>query len=169
MESCSLEKTAFLVCGSGAFYLAEGVLYYSPFAFSRITPEPSAEPSPAPGEPPVRVENGYLLMSVGSTADELRELFKPEAVDIRGLTGKQVVHGKLATGMTAGEWILVIEGDTDGSGTVTGADLRAALKMSMEPPAEGSPWFRAADLNGDGVVDTADLVLLSAMAAGEGR
>lgn len=102
-------------------------------------------------------------MPAGSTADQLRKLFEPEAVMIRDLKGNPLTSGRLATGMTAGEWILVIEGDCNGTGTVNTADLREALSLSLLPSQPGNSCYRAADLNGDGTVDTKDLLLFSAM------
>jgi len=165
LGSCRLENTALAVCGAGGLYRLEGDLYYAAFSFSSATPSFSPSPSPTPEaeEPPARAEGNFILMPAGATADQLRELFKPEAVAIRDLKGNPLTYGRLATGMTAGDWVLVIEGDCNGTGTVNTADLREALSLSLQPAQPENPCYRAADLNDDGLVDTADLLLLSAM------
>lgn len=169
MGSCFLEEAPLGICAAGGVYRKEGGLYYGAFPFFSASPEPSptptARPSPEPSavseDPPAWIEDDFVLLKAGSTVDQLRELFKPEAVEIRDLAGRLLTRGRLATGMTAGERVVVIEGDCDGSGTVTGADLRQAVAMSLE--AGEGPSYRAADLNGDGTVDTADLLALAAM------
>lgn len=163
LGSCRLEQTAAAVCGAGGLYRREDGLYYSAFSFSPPSPSLSPSPTPEPENPPVKAEGNFILMPAGATADQLRELFKPEAVIIRDLNGDPLTHGRLATGMTAGDWVLVIEGDCNGTGTVNTADLREALSLSLRPAQPEDPCYRAADLNGDGTVDTQDLLLLSAM------
>lgn len=165
LGGCRLESTALALCAAGGVYRRGGSLFYSPFSFSSPSPEPSLSPSPSPEpeDPPVRTEGTFILIPAGTTADDLRELFKPEAVAIRDLNGNMVLHSRLATGMTAGDWVLVVEGDCNQTGTVNSADLREALSLSLRSPKPEDPCFRAADINNDGLVDTADLVLLSAM------
>ncbi len=111
----------------------------------------------------MEAEGNYLILPAGSTADELRSLFRPEAVDIWDLFGKQILHGRLGTGMTAGSWTLVILGDCDGTGLVSRADLQFAFLMALTPGYMDSPQARAADLNSDGIVDSADLLLFSSL------
>ena len=87
-------------------------------------------------------------MPQGVTVKELLAYFAPEAVHIRRPDGTDVTSGNLATGMTAGEYTIAVLGDCDGSGTLSQADLRQAPR-------------RAGDLDGDGLLTTQDLVLLS--------
>lgn len=166
--TCALESPPLAVCAAGGVVRSKGSLLYCPFQWdfgSSPSPEPSAlsavSSSPEPEEPPLQLEGEFLILPAGTSADSLRELFKPDVAEIFDTSGRPVVHGGLRTGMTAGEWAVVIEGDCDGTGTVTQADLRAALRMSLGPAAEDDPYFRAADLNGDGAVDTHDLLLFS--------
>lgn len=127
-------------------------------------PEETPEPGPTPGAesetPPLLLEDDCIIVQYGMTVQELRELFKPEAVEIRDRTGRLLTAGKLATGMTANDFSIVLEGDVNGSGTVTESDLREAIEMYLQQ-GESGPQFRAADLSGDGLIDTRDLLLLS--------
>ena len=50
--------------------------------------------------------------------------------------------------------------DCDGSGTVSRSDLQQAQSLLLEGDDAGTPARRAADLDGDGVLTTLDLVLL---------
>lgn len=175
LGQCVLEAAPKAVSTGGAFFRKDGMYCFSPFSFlaqegPKESAEPSASPAPTPSaEPPVRVENEYILLSPGTTVEELRELMKPEAVDVRSRTGSQLTAGALATGMTANGWVLVVEGDCNGSGDLTGSDLREAVSMSLAPEREMSPQFRAADLNGDGAIDASDLLALSELIEAHGN
>ena len=168
--SCHLSSVPLAVCSSGALLRERDGLSYCAFVFSKenppselLPPESSKPPEETPPEePPFEVEGLYILMQAGSTAAELREYFKPEAVKIRDLTGRQITQGTLGTGMTAGDWIIVIEGDCNGTGTVNSADLRTALSLFLDSPLVSDANSRAADLNRSGDIDTNDLLMLSA-------
>ena len=168
--SCHLTSAPLAICSAGALLLERNELSYSAFAFSEeelpfetpLPPENSQSSEEFPSEePPLEIEGQYIVMPVGSTVAELREYFKPEAVKICDLAGRQITQGTLATGMTAGDWIIVIEGDCNGTGTVNSADLRAALTLFLESPLVTDANSRAADLNRSGEIDTQDLLLLS--------
>lgn len=169
LGSCVLEEPPAALCGSGALYRKDGDLYYVPLDFSQPLPSPSVTLSPSPSpvpepeeEAPAWVEGMYLVARPGLTAARLRELMEPEAAEIRDRTGRLVTEGRLCTGMTVNDWTVVILGDCDGTGTVSGLDMAAAIAMVLEP-VQKDPGRRAADLNGDGQVTAADLVLLSAL------
>lgn len=169
--SCKLEKTAAAVCGTGAIYRVNDGVYYSAFNFGMPMASPSPQPTvtPGPNYPPAYAEGDYIVMSDGTTADELRELFMPEAVVIRDKNGNQVYHGRISTGMTAGDWTLVIRGDCNGTGTINTADLRQAMYFviySYHYEMDDDPtdvYHRAADMNDNGMVDLDDLTLLADM------
>ncbi len=158
---CRLESTALAVCAAGGVTRQDGELFYMPFDFSAPDPTAVPEPTPEPEEPPVTVEEDFLLLEAGATADDLRELFKPEGVIIYDRLGKQMTSGRLATGATAGDWTVVIRGDCNGSGTINGRDLQTASTMLLTGEYSSEADYRAADLNDDGKLDTTDLVLLS--------
>ena len=171
--SCHLASVPLAICPAGAILREGDALSYSVFSFPGTDRSPDSTDSslgsdpppqgPASAEPPIEVEDQYILMPAGSTVAELRELFKPEAVKICDVTGKQITQGKLATGMTAGDWFIVIEGDCNGTGTVNSADLRTALSLFLDSDIVTDANTRAVDLNDNGVIDTEDLFLLSAM------
>lgn len=174
---CKLEKTAMAVCGYGAVYRKGKAVYYAPFKFGSAEASPSPSPTPAPTEAPststvpAYAEGDYIIVPMGTTVDELRELFKPEAVIIRSKNGEKAFHGKISTGMTAGKWILVVEGDCNGTGTVNIADIKIAMTLAIfenHPEATyeiEDEYRRAADLNQNGIIDMKDLVILSGMIA----
>lgn len=176
VESCQLSGAPLGICPSGGVIRHDGQLFYTPFSFQSMggaspspTPESSFSPSPSPSpsalpgqeDPPVKISGSFLILPAGSTVSQLRELFKPDTADIRDAAGRQLISGKLATGMTVGDWIVVVEGDCNGSGTVNSADLRQALALVVRQDREWSPAHQAADLNEDGLLDTIDLLLLS--------
>ena len=129
------------------------------------TPAPTESPSPSPPPTPEGIvqEDSYLLMPQGVTVDTLLAYFAPDAVLIQTPEGEAVTSGRLATGMTAGDYTLVVLGDTDGSGTVSRSDLRRAQRLLLNGESVGGedPYRRAADLDGDASLTTLDLVGLS--------
>ena len=126
-------------------------------------PTPSQEPTPSPPPTPEGIvqEGGLLVMPQGVTVKELLAYFAPEAVHIRRPDGTDVTSGNLATGMTAGEYTIAVLGDCDGSGTLSQADLRQAQALLLEDSSTQGASRRAGDLDGDGLLTTQDLVLLS--------
>ena len=143
---------------------------------SGVTPDPSVEPEqpdsgvtpdPTPSDPlpDFVLEGDTLLVSAGVTADQLRAWMIPQAISIQRPDGTEVVQGRLATGMTAGSYSIVVLGDCDGSGSVDKGDLRKAQEFVLETPQVDTPYQRAADLDGDWQITTQDLVLLAQAAA----
>lgn len=132
-----------------------------------VTPstEPSPEPSPTPSSPPtfddIVQEGDYLVMPIDVTLSQLLSYFAPDAVEVCRPDGTVVTSGNLATGMTAGGYTLVVLGDCDSSGSLTQKDLRAAQDLLLTSDVHSDPYRRAADINGDGIVTTVDLILLA--------
>lgn len=160
------------LCGAGILSEKRDGFYYTPLDFL-VEPEPSPSPSFSPGPSPYPEENvpawveeDFLVAPAGTTAAQIRELLKPETADIRNAMGLQVTQGSMATGMTVNDWTVVILGDCDGSGTVSGADVRRAMSMALDGGLGGPAYRRAADLDCDGAVGGSDLVRLSAMVGG---
>lgn len=167
LEGCELAGTPEAICANGAIFRQEDGFYYAELASLPQEPEPpqeTPEPGPTPGEeiepPPLQLEDNCIIVQYGMTVQELRELFKPEAVEIRDRSGRLLTSGRLATGMTANDFVIVLEGDVNGSGTITESDLREAIGMYLQQEGSG-PQFRAADLTDDGTIDAYDLLLLS--------
>lgn len=170
--SCTVGGEVVGLCPWGALCERDGSLFYTRLSFSQAFPSPSFSPSfsPSPSpdpQAPAWVEGSYLIMPDGTTAAEIRELMKPETADIRDKMGNQVLRGRLSTGMTVNDWTVVVSGDCDGSGTVTGVDVRGAMEMVLNGEESASCFFRAADLDNDGAISAADLARLSNMASGE--
>lgn len=174
---CKLEKNAMAVCACGAVYSKGKDICYAPFIFGTVEASPSPSPSPtvqptaAPSldDVPAYAEGDYIIVPSGTTVDELRELFKPEAVIVRSQNGEKALNGRLSTGMTVGNWTIVVEGDCNGTGSVNIADLKIAMTLVIyEAHPEDTYEItdacrRAADLNNNGIADTDDLVLLVKM------
>lgn len=171
LGSRTVEGTLLGISPSGALVRRERLLTYAPHGF-REEPSPSPtvppQPSETPGlspDPGLSVDGIFLSMPAGSTVQELLTLFQPDFVTVRDASGKAVSAGRLATGMTAGAYTLVVPGDCTGNGAVNGGDIRAAHAHVLgTEPLPGEAYRRAADLDGDGAVTGADLVLLGAVA-----
>ena len=112
------------------------------------------------------MEGEFLVMPEGVPVETLLARLGPDAVKVTRPDGTAVTGGRLATGMAAGSWTLVVEGDCDGSGSVNQADVLAAQELLLEGSQVEGPYRRAADLDRDGVLTTQDLVLLSQLAGG---
>ena len=166
---CRPDGTLVAVCEAGALVRRDNALRYVPLVWEdpTVSPAPSGAPSAAPSagpeNPPTVTEGRWILLEPGTTVAQLRELFRPEAVDLRDASGLPVSRGICATGMSANEYILVIPGDCDGTGSLTQGDLRRATELMGDEEAQGSAYCRAADLTGDGVVDGDDLLALRAL------
>lgn len=159
---CELAAVPDAVTENGAILRKDGAFCYSPFSFAPQVDETPEPPSEKPDEQPtLRLENDYIILPCGATVQELRELIKPETAEIRDRVGRLLTSGKLATGMTVNDLTVVIEGDVNGSSTITGSDLREAILIYMGQQQDSTPQLRAADLNDDGILDMHDLLLLS--------
>lgn len=192
LEYYPLEGRPLAVCSLGALTAGEDGLRYaalpapgeeepplsgepvpdSPDPAPESSPEPESSPAPDEEPPreaqaPVRLEGDFILIEEGMTAAQLRQLFVPDTCDLRDRAGQSVFSGRLGSGMTANRWTLVLPGDCDGSGSVSRNDLRQAAQMlyrEQRGKADLEPALRrAADLNADGSLTTADLVLLRDM------
>lgn len=182
---CRLESTALAVCPWGALTAGDGALCYTPFVFSAPFGEESqTSPSPEPGgqtevsfpeeerqeptpqaAPPVSLDGEYLLVEAGTTMEQLRALLWPDAAVLRDSTGQPASAARLATGMTVNDWTVVVIGDCNGTGTVNRSDLLQAIVLCFSDGM--GPYCRAADMNDDGWVGTADLLLLRKLVRGE--
>lgn len=186
LDNCEIASPPAGLCPSGAVCIRDGELYYVPLNFSAL-PAPSVQPSVSPSaqpsvspsvspspsaslvpeDRPVRAEGDWLIISQGVTVAEVRRLMEPEEAEIRDAAGIKVSSGRMATGMTVNQWTVVVPGDCNGTGTVTEADLRRAASMILGSVEGTSAQYRAGDLNEDGVLSTADLVLINAVAFAE--
>lgn len=146
------------------------------------TPVPTASPTLSPSPSPVssgeeavsssenglpagvRVLDDRLLVPVGTTAAQLRKA--DEIEDVLTADGKRA-DGACRTGMDAlcadgCIRSIVVPGDINWSGTVNTADITALQKHILGEAQLQGVSFAAADLDENGVLNTADLVLLAA-------
>lgn len=159
-EQCTLPAKALGITCSGAIFYQDDTVCYAPFTFAPVvTPTPS--PTPQPEVPALRTEGDFLICQPNTTVSELRESMKPEAAEIRDKAGRLLTSGRLATGMTANGWTVVVEGDCNGSGTLTGSDLQQAILMMLNEETEPASAFRAIDYDESGTINTHDLLTLS--------
>lgn len=165
MGSRTTENEVAALCASGAVTQGKTGIFYVPLPeYGNAEQDPL--PTPAPIDETGWVEGEYLVVPVGTTAAELRRLMEPETADIRDSSGAPVMFGGLATGMRVNNWTVVVPGDCNGTGTITGSDVRKAMELSLSGDGEvEGPYGRAADLDEDGRITGTDLVNLSALAA----
>ncbi len=132
----------------------------TPSPSPEVSPAPNPSPSPSPWPSGISREGDWLVAPWGTTVSQVLSYFQPDAVSVTRPDGTQVTSGSVATGMTVEGFTLVALGDCDGSGTVSRSDLQQAQSLLLEGDDAGTPARRAADLDGDGVLTTLDLVLL---------
>ena len=133
----------------------------SPEPEATPTPEPDPADTPSPKPDSFTREGDMLVAKPGTTVEDLIAYLKPGTAHIRWPDGTDVVSGRLATGMTAGDYTIAVLGDCSGNGSLSAADLEEAQTLLLEGSQVEGPWRRAADLDGDGRITTLDLVLLS--------
>ncbi|MBR4888924.1 MAG: dockerin type I repeat-containing protein [Clostridia bacterium] len=150
------------------------------------TPVPTASPMRSPSPSPVssgeeavssaanglpagvRVLDDQLLVPVGTTAAQLRKA--EEIEEVLTADGKRA-DGACRTGMDArcvdgSVRVIVVPGDNNWSGTVNTADITALQKHILGEAQLQGVSFAAADLDENGMLNTADLVLLAAVLSG---
>lgn len=102
-------------------------------------------------------------IEAGTTVARLKEMFS-DIKKIHNHNGAEVTSGLLKTGYTAqtpeGSYRIALTGDVNSSGTLNSADIDELLS-ALSGSEKLSGWcLKAADLNGDGSVNTKDLVLV---------
>lgn len=104
------------------------------------------------------------VVTVGTTFAKLRESHR-EVLALTDENGKEITGGKLKTGFKAcllsGECTIAVLGDIDGSGTVSGLDIKTLMKHFIGDCLFTGAQEKAADYNRDGQFDNRDLVLLA--------
>lgn len=106
-----------------------------------------------------------------TTVSKIKKIFSSDDSKIKFLKkGKEMTSGKIGTGTklfitdnqnNKNEFDFVIKGDVTGSGTVNRLDVRAVYQHIFCNKALDGLNFEAADINGDGKVDTLDLLAIS--------
>ena len=120
----------------------------SPEPEATPTPEPDPADTPSPKPDSFTREGDMLVAKPGTTVEDLIAYLKPGTAHIRWPDGTDVVSGRLATGMTAGDYTIAVLGDCTGNGSLSAADLEEAQGLLLEGSQVEGPWRRAADLDG---------------------
>ena len=106
-------------------------------------------------------------ISSGTTVAAFKRAF-PSASDIFSADGALVSSGDIKTGYKAliggSYYPIAVFGDLGGSAEINSTDINALGNMLAEQRLPEGVYFAASDLNGDGSVDTRDLVLLMKLA-----
>ncbi len=154
------------VSADSAIVSRDSKLYITDYtSFREIPPEASDVPS-EPGEdagfPDVLdVEGDFAYIDAGMTVKKLKDLFTDEEIAVFNEGSSLVPSGYLKTGFTVKNKKIVILGDTNGTGTVNGSDIKEAQAMLLGLSESSSVYFKAADMNRDNEINTTDLVILA--------
>lgn len=154
------------ISDTSAILLQDGTFYQVPYDEFIPVELPDPTPSPIPPLPPenpeISIENTYLYASAGTTAATLKSALSPSEIQVYN-TAMHTVSGKLRTGWIATIdgtlYTIIVPGDINASGTVNSADLRVLQSLLAENHTVADTQRLAADLNKNGSIDTADLVL----------
>lgn len=125
-------------------------------------PEEEAEKSEFPEN--VEVEGDYFYIELGTTIKQLRADMKEDII-VTNEKGNIVNSGVMRTGYKVKGKYAVIMGDTNGSGTINGADVKEGQFMLLGSSTRSAACFKAADINKDDEITTTDLVFISKLAA----
>lgn len=117
-------------------------------------------------------ENGkYAAMLAGARVTDLREIYKPQSIEVFTSEGSKVFESILKTGMKiriplgdgkSEEISVIIRGDCNGDGRVNKSDITfASLYIINAAYAETEVQFMAMDMNDDGEVTIWDLPLIA--------
>ena len=110
-----------------------------------------------------QIPDGSTVVLLDTSAEDwIQVSYAGDGERLSGYIASSALYvNPLATGMTAGEYTIAVLGDCDGSGTLSQADLRQAQALLLEDSSTQGAARRAGDLDGDGLLTTQDLVLLS--------
>lgn len=136
----------------------------------------SGEETSSGGVTSLPADGGDYMLSAGTTVKELSEKISSMSgygdygIEVKGYDGKKKQDGLACTGDTvkmmsgngkeAGTATVIVRGDLTRCGAVTdgGCDILYCYLSQNKKLAEDI--LRAADMNGDGIVDTSDLLLM---------
>ena len=111
-----------------------------------------------------KIHGGVIVgIDAGTTAAKIKEMFS-DIKRIYNHNGEEVNSGQLKTGYTAqtsdGNYKIAVTGDVNSSGTLNSADAEELMDALTESGRLSDCCLKAADLNGDGSVNTKDLIII---------
>ena len=110
------------------------------------------------------LNDGAVICKPGVTVKEFRALH-PEVSAVCDKSGKELLSGKLRTGCVAvvngKRTEIAVSGDIDGTATASKNDVSMFMQFFTGSQSLSQGAKTAADMNGDGVLDNRDLVILS--------
>lgn len=136
----------------------------------KIEPEETLLPTEAPDSEntPQIIENEkYLIVPVGTTVAKLRKALGLNLgeISVTKANGKAITSGKLGTGMKAEykglEKYTVIMGELTSEGNINSRDLKLMMKLLTGEEKTTEILLLAGDLDGNGILNTKDLLALS--------
>lgn len=120
----------------------------------------SDNPADNPGSP---TESGLIYAEPGTTVSGLKKLLNDDDLEVF-TTSSKAASGKLRSGWTViskgFQRTVIVHGDLNGSGTVNSADVRLLQQLIVTRSTASEVQRAAGDLDGNGRLDTCDLVLL---------
>lgn len=162
-EKYSVDGIVYAIGTKKAIVLKDEKLYMTNYnSFIEEDEESSREEIEPPDTLPSELEHedGFVYVIAGYTVSKFKQLFD-ENITVTKESGEIVTSGAIKTGMEFGEYKIVVVGDCNGTGTVNTADSKEAQNMFLGTSAKSEVYFRAADIDRDKEITTADLVLLS--------
>lgn len=114
-------------------------------------------------DPGSTTESVFLYAEPGTTVSGLKKLLNDDDLEVF-TTSSRAASGRLRSGWTVIskgiQRTVIVPGDLNGSGTVNSADVRLLQQLIVTGSTASEVQRAAGDLDGNGRLDTCDLVLL---------
>lgn len=109
-------------------------------------------------------DDSTVIADCGITVRRFKEKY-PQLTQVFDRSGKAVTSGKLRTGYSAAagskKYVVIIQGDVNGSGTVNNADIRQMMEYLCGNITLSDAGLKAADIDMNKARDTRDLVRMT--------